>query len=698
MAINFSIERQRNMAIKLAPALLMLAISAMAGAQPPANFFVSPRGHDSWSGRLATPNASGSDGPFATLGRAQKAARAVSGGGTNGVIVKLRGGTYDLAAPFFFTPEDSGSAGNPVVYAAYPGEHPVLSGALRIDGWTRTASGAWQTVVPQGVATQVLWGPGGLYVNGHRRERPRLPISGYFTVATTTPASPAAEGKGFDTLGYKPGDIDPKWANLGDVEVLPFHIWTMSRFKVKSINDAIHTLTWSGCTPGQQEYFGAGQGHRYLIENVKEALTPGTWYFDRSNRVLTYDPLSGEDVRSAEIVAPRLEQLVIFKGEPAQNRHVHDVVLRGLTMAFTGWQTPTGGHSFAQADIDVSSAINAAYVSHCNIEDCRIIHTGGWALDVEDGCSNISISGCDLLDLGAGGVKIGGEQTTHDISVEETNIAHCGRIHPAAVGVWIGHSSNNRIAHDTISDLYYTGISVGWSWGYEPSKAHHNIIVDNRIEHIGQGVLSDMGGIYTLGVSPGSVVSHNWIEDVRSYDYGGWGIYFDEGSSDILATNNIVFKVKSAGLHQHYGKDNDLFNNIFAYGESAQIQRSRAEDHLSFTFDRNIILFDNRPLFAGTWDDRAGYKLAGNIYWQGAAHADADRHDLAFRQSGGQDIGSVIADPMFVDPLHGNFRLRATSPAFDMGFNEIDMTGMGSRRKLTPFADPPAFPVGLSSS
>ena len=157
-------------------------------------------------------------------------------------------------------------------------------------------------------------------------------------------------------------------------------------------------------------------------------------------------------------------------------------------------------------------------------------------------------------------------------------VAHCrifggGEVHPAAIGVWIGQSPGNQILHNDIHDLYYTGVSVGWTWGYGPARAQGTRVAYNRIYNIGRGLLSDMGGIYTLGDQRGSVLSHNLIHDVRSFDYGGWGIYPDEGTTGLVVRDNVVYGCKAAGFHQHYGKDNVIENNVFALNTEAQLAR-----------------------------------------------------------------------------------------------------------------------------
>jgi hypothetical protein len=191
-----------------------------------------------------------------------------------------------------------------------------------------------------------------------------------------------------------------------------------------------------------------------------------------------------------------------------------------------------------------------------------------------------------------------------------------------------------------------------------------------------------MGGIYTLGGSPGTVLHHNLMHDITSHSYGGWGIYFDEGSQGIVAENNIVYRAKSSGFHQHYGRENRLRNNIFAFGGEAQLMRSRDEPHLSFIFEHNIVYWKDAPLLGSNWNgDKTKFQLDNNLSWDCAGGGKRFKFaDLSFedwQKQRGQDAHSLMADPLFVDPEHGDFGLKPGSPAEKIGFTPIDTRQIG---------------------
>ena len=199
-----------------------------------------------------------------------------------------------------------------------------------------------------------------------------------------------------------------------------------------------------------------------------------------------------------------------------------------------------------------------------------------------------------------------------------------------------------------------------------------------------------MGGIYTLGVSPGTRLCHNVIHDVLCYSYGGWGLYTDEGSTGILMEDNIVYRVTDGAFHQHYGKENILRNNVLALSATAgQIRRSRPEKHVSFVLERNIIYSRGVPMLAGNWSD-GGFQLDDNCYWDASGREAKFPGNLSLPQwqAKGQDAHSIVADPKFVGAAEYDFRLRPDSPALKLGFHPIDASQSG----LTGPADWVALP------
>jgi len=660
-------------------------------------FYVSPQGNDAWSGKLAAPNAKKTDGPYATVTRAQQAVRELKreeDRDPQPICVYLRGGTYYLPEPLVFTPEDAGTAAAPILYAAYAGEHPVLNGGTPITGW-RVVDKRWETTLPE--VAQGKWNFIQLFVNGERRYRPRLPKQGYFTIAGQVPPPPDAL-KASDSFIFHAGEIRPDWANLRDVEVLAFQVWTMARMRIADVDDAQLRVRFTGTScPGN--WWGFEKGKRFLVENVREALSaPGEWYLDRPTGVLTYLPRPGERPDTAAVIAPRLDRLLELRGDVEAHRWVEYLTFRGLDFQYVNWVTPPRGENSPQAETTIPAAITAMGARNCALERCTVAHTGTYGIDWQSACRDNRVEECDLYDLGAGGMKIGNASSrgvTEELAVERISVRQCrlvggGRLHPAGVGIWLGCASNCTLARNQVVDFYYSGISVGWVWGYdEPSRAHDNLIASNYIARIGQGVMSDMGGIYTLGVSPGTVIQGNVVDDVEGLEYGGWGIYFDEGSSGIIATDNVTSRTSSAGFFQHYGKDNVVTNNVFSFAKNGQIQRSRMEPHRSFTFERNIIYWDIGPAATGNWTDKQ-YVIDHNLYWR----TDDDLPVCAGKtweewQQQGNDTHSIVADPGFVNPAKGDYRLLPESPAAGLGIHPLRSQADTSP---APFAAPRAYP------
>ncbi len=649
-------------------AIFCSVVNAQQKTPPGVTFYVAPNGSDA--------NAGSESAPFATPQRARDAIRAVKQRGLGRpVTVYLRGGTYFLREPLVFAPQDSGTPDAPITYAAYAGEIPVLSGGTRIRSWKQSGK-LWTARVPAGENGALrtfdqLWSAN--EGKNERRPRARTPNNGNFRVA-------GSEGKSGPTVRhtlpllrefrFARGDLKSSWVQSGDAEAVVLHFWVETRLPIEEIDETTQTVRFARGSKLRLTDDNSQNGARYYVEGFREALdAPGEWFHDRARGEIAYFPKRGEERRNWEMIAPRLESLVRFEGRPGAE-WVENLTLRGLTLSHNAWQLPRDAViPKSQAAAYIPGAVVAVGARRCRLENVRLAHFGSYGIELGAGCTDNVIARCQIEDGGAGGIIIdGGDAQSPELlrtgrnTVEDNEIHHLGAVYPSAVGVLLMHTAGNRIAHNHIHHLFYSGVSVGWVWGYKPSVARDNLIEWNHIHDIGQGLLSDMGGIYLLGISPRTRVANNHIHDIQSHGYGGWGIYTDEGSSEITVENNLVYRTKSNPFNQHFGRANVVRNNIFALGGDYVVSQGR-DDPPSFASDFNLL-----------WDLGGELVAAGNPRGAKAVLSIEQWRAL------GQDKNSLVADPGFVNAANGDFTFKAASPALRLGFVPFAWREAGVRR------------------
>lgn len=656
---------------------------------PEIAFYVSPNGNDAWAGK--EPIEKGKNGAFATIARARDGIRQLKQqqGGTlkQPVTVFLRGGTYFLQETLSFTAEDSGTKDFPIIYKAYREEKPVISGGRIIKGWqpvTFNGKTVWTVNISE--VKEGKWLFHQLWVNGKRAKRCRYPKTGYLKVdkaPDVTPDTPWQSGQ--TRFKFRSGDL-PELKKVETGEAIVVTRWAESRLPIKAIAEDNRTISFHHPSiyridPGDSDSSAAGV---YYLENIREFLTElGEWYLEPKSGQLYYVPLPGEEIDRVEIIAPILSKIVELTGDKQTGQFVEYLRFENLIFAQVEWYySQEKQRNLGQAGEGLPGVISANQVRFCTWKQCAIAHISNYAIDFADACSSNQILECQFFDLGAGAIKVANGDNNQIIGCQ---IYNGGLIFHGAVAIWIGNVANNRIAHNHIHHFHYSGISVGWTWGSADSPTANNLIEFNHIHHLGQladgdrSLINDNGGIYTLGVQPGTTIRSNLIHDIQARNFGGWGIYLDEGSSQIIVENNIVYRTRKGGFHLHRGEDNLVRNNIFAFGELCQLERTvetlesarEDENYQSFTLENNIIYWREGDLLAGKWDDRY-YACDRNLYWHlGDREINFDKLSWQEWQQQGMDRNSMIADPLFIDPEGGDFRFEPNSPALKMGFKPL---------------------------
>lgn len=279
---------------------------------------------------------------------------------------------------------------------------------------------------------------------------------------------------------------------------------------------------------------------------------------------------------------------------------------------------------------------------------------------------------------------------TTSIKILSNEVCNGGYVYPSGVGIIVHRAYDIAVVDNHVHHMRYSGIVLGIQLAYYPSYTGNLLCQGNYVHDIGQHILCDQGGIYALGIQPGTIIHGNVIKNIYSYAVFMWGIYLDEGTSDIIVSNNVVYNTGWASLFLHYGANNTIINNVFARASSdppphpqdpfpdADVRVERAENHTSWIFTRNIIYdiyqganhsaFISNPYAVTSFYDNIYYNRYNtplNFGWQ----------QLPFEQwqKTGQDNDSVIADPLFTGDVDqcDFFTVSSDSPAAKLGFKNL---------------------------
>lgn len=556
-------------------------------------FWVATNGSDS--------NPGTEEEPFLTLQRAQEAVRALPSSAfkDQDVYVYIKEGTYRLSEPLVLTSEDSGHHGHDVIYSAAPAEDPVISGAVQVTGpWALydVLLGIYRTQISPVQTRQ-------LYVNGNRAARAMTTQWPYGFLANY-----AAGGIQWTQTALNPPawNNPAAWQNPQQIEAVILTQWKMMRVPLSSISGAgsglitLQEPAWNNANvyydistgkPGEWAFFQAT-----WFENALAFLTePGQWYFDSSDNYLYYIPLVGEDINTADVEIPILESLIIGQGTP--DAPVHNIRFEGLTFAYSTWLGPSSmdgyvsdqsgqllvgsnhmpnviGHD--QYLVPTPGNLSFTFANNITFYGNIFQHLGAVGLEFGYGSNHNTIDSNLFTDISSSAIQIGGVTPTDSHPSDPRYILSNHMItnnlinsvaveYQDAAGIFVGFTQYTTIKQNTIVNVPWSGIAMGWGWGLLdvgsfPGLPHATSgmwgsfstptpnlgcqIVQNKIvEFI--NVLWDGGAIYTSGQqgqAPGTglLIQGNVAYNKRP-DGGSNTIYTDGGSRYITVQSNASY-------------------------------------------------------------------------------------------------------------------------------------------------------------
>lgn len=568
-----------------------------------ARLYVAPRtGNDSWPGTASQPLATL---PAAVI-RARDLHRNTSATSSVGILLAGNEGPLQLQTTLTLGHADSHLV---ITAADSTSVVPVISGGITLGGtWTPAATaGVWSlaldSVTKHRLASLPHGIPNTLYIDGVRATRARSPNKGSYYHMMGPLASANGEPDIHSGFTWAPGDLDglaQAGVSLDGVEVVAFQSWQAQRRAVAAVTD-----TGDGSINSRSLRFGApgwvwvepraNSGSRYYVENHRTFCdNAGEWFLDMAAGQLLYLPLPGQRLSNATTSAVMpgvVGDLVVLDG-------AQDVTLQGVSLQHVDWnrtEALTQSGNRQAASFTTAAALRLHNASGCSLVKSSVERVGGYGVWLHGGSVDCSVQASLVRDTGAGGIRLGAGNAdgTSAITIANTTVVYGGAVFPAGNGILVQRASHNMIVHNEVAYFDHVGVCLGWTWDYSPSGAHNNTLMDNHVHHVGNGILSDLAGIYTLGISPGTQVARNLVHDATPYYVYGHGMYADQATSGVVFTHNVVHSTLGAAWYQHFGRNNSVTNNVFAaatggWGLLWQ-DAQNCPDPSNFVFQRNIV-------------------------------------------------------------------------------------------------------------
>lgn len=551
--------------------------------------WISPKGSDFNDGTRQSPKAT----LTSALRQAREWRRTEDNRIQGGITIYMEGGTYAFHEPVFIRPEDSGTKESPTIIRSVGDEKVILSGGISINGWKKQGK-VWVADVPvfngRPLDFRQLW------VNGKKAVRAR-DVEDFEKMNRICSVDEKNEilyvpAVSIRRLIDNKGNLKAKYA-----EMVLHQMWCVANLRIRSVEVQGDSAAIRFHQPESRIQFEHlwprpmvttdGHNSAFYLTNARELQdVPGEWYHDMDARKVYYYPREGEKMQEAEVIVPAVETLVRVEG--TVDRPVCHIRFEKITFSYTTWMRPSEkGHVPLQAGMYLTdgyridpkmqrnylnhpldnqgwlgrpaAAVRVVAAKQIDFERCRFEHLGSTGLDYEEAVQGGVVRGCLFRDIAGNGLLVGSfSPAAHETHLPydpadrrevctQQHINNCyfteiGNEDWGCLAIAAGYVGDVNIEHNEISEVPYSGISLGWGWTQTVNCMRNNRVHANLIHHYAKHMY-DVAGIYTLGSQPKSYVTENCVHSIYKpgyvHDPNHWFyLYTDEGSSFITVRDN----------------------------------------------------------------------------------------------------------------------------------------------------------------